>query len=131
MAEYIRRHPAHAAPIERGNQSVLLFLTICTKGRKMCLANNAMHARVVAAWEAASFWKVGRYVVMPDHIHLFCAPGSYPPHPLRCWVGFWKNAVARDVEDGVLWQRDLWDRQMRSGDSYREKWQYEPLHGFR
>jgi REP element-mobilizing transposase RayT len=23
-----------------------------------------------------------------------------------------------------LWQRDFWDRQLRSGDSYSEKWDY-------
>lgn len=119
-----RRYPAHHAPLERGNQSILVFVTLCAKDRKPCLANDVMHANLLAAWEAASFWKVGRYVIMPDHVHLFCAPGTYPPHPLRRWVGFWKNAVARQYSEGVLWQRDLWDRQLRSGDSYSEKWNY-------
>jgi len=33
---------------------------------------------------------VGRYVVMPDHIHLFAAPGELQ-EPLENWIRFWKS----------------------------------------
>jgi hypothetical protein len=32
---------------------------------------------------------------MPDHIHLFCAPNTFPPQPLKNWVSFWRNYVTR------------------------------------
>ncbi|MEN8662852.1 MAG: transposase [Lentimonas sp.] len=118
-----RKRPAHWAGLENGNQSVLYFVTVCTKHRQPVLATEAMHECIVSAWKTAEFWKVGRYVIMPDHIHLFCSPATYPPHPFRRWVGFWKNTVARNF-DGTLWQRDIWDTQLRKGDSYTEKWQY-------
>jgi len=119
-----RQYPAHQTTQERGNQSILIFVTVCTKARRACLADDTMHARLLAAWESATFWTVGRYVIMPDHLHFFCAPAIHPAHPLRRWCGFWKNAVARQCEVETLWQRDLWDRQLRAGDSYSEKWNY-------
>jgi putative transposase len=82
---------------------------------------------------------------MPDHIHLFCTPGSYPPTSLKSWVSFWRRLVSRavlgfgplaDAEEGHggtcpsrvdrggLWQRDFWDTQMRSRDMYSEKLAY-------
>ena len=64
---------------------------------------------------------------MPDHIHLFCAPNRYPEEPLRSWVAYWKSIVARDFPSDYkkgVWQRDFWDRQLRSGESYSEKWAY-------
>jgi putative transposase len=44
-------------------------------------------------WANAKSWLVGRYVVMPDHIHLFCAPATIPPGPLEQWVRYWKNVA--------------------------------------
>ena len=40
---------------------------------------------------------------------------------------YWRNAVTRAwpvTADKPLWQRDCWDRQLRQGDSYSEKWEY-------
>ena len=70
----------------------------------------------------------GRYVIMPDHVHLFCAPNTYPAEPLSKWVGGIGNhglrVHGRGIVRGKLWQRDFWDRELRSGDSYSEKWAY-------
>jgi REP element-mobilizing transposase RayT len=47
--------------------------------------------------------------------------------PLERWLGFWKNNVARKIKpqiNAVLWQREFWDRQLRSGDNYNQKWDY-------
>jgi putative transposase len=64
---------------------------------------------------------------MPDHLHLFCAPGIWPPTPLSNWIAFWKNQVTRawPVEgQKPIWQKDYWYTQLRTGDSYAEKWAY-------
>jgi putative transposase len=66
-------------------------------------------------------------MIMPDHIHLFCAPGEFPPIPLAPWVKFWKSQAARfwpEKGDAPVWQRDFWDTQLRRGDNYTEKWHY-------
>jgi hypothetical protein len=37
---------------------------------------------------------VGQYVIMPDHIHLFCSPGRLPVPSLKQWVEYWKGQIA-------------------------------------
>src|SRR3954468_21072642 len=64
---------------------------------------------------------------LPDHIHLFCSPNTYPPTSLQSWISFWRNNVTRawPKRGGLpIWQRDSWDRQLRSRESYAEKWDY-------
>ena len=82
---------------------------------------------ILDAWRQATFWNVGRYVIMPDHLHLFCAPASISMHPLKAWLGFWKNQITRRWprrDEVPIWQRDFWDRQLRREESYAEKWDY-------
>lgn len=62
-------------------------------------------------------------MVMPDHIHLFCAPGTIPPESLQSWVAYWKHLVAF-VSGGSFWQKNFWDTQLRRHESYAAKWDY-------
>ncbi|RXK56112.1 hypothetical protein ESB00_09635 [Oleiharenicola lentus] len=121
-----RQHPAHLPPRIQGNRSTIIFLTVCTKGRRPCLANPELHQCLVTAWSDATHWQVGRYVIMPDHIHLFCAPGQFSPTPLGSWIRFWKTAVSKSIKAsaGTLWQADHWDTQLRQHESNDAKWEY-------
>jgi REP element-mobilizing transposase RayT len=85
-----------------------------------------VHARLRLAWHSAATWLVGRYVLMPDHVHLFCAPGSAFPHrPLDLWIREWKAAFSRvHAEPRCRWQSGYWDRQLRRSESYETKWTY-------
>jgi len=127
MEEIGRRHPVHQPTHEQHNVPVIIFVTICAKGRKTILANEEAHQLLRTAWEWAGDWIIGRYVVMPDHIHLFCAPGEYVSQPLSQWVGFWKSHAARHwprPSQAPVWQRHFWDTQLRRGESYDKKWEY-------
>jgi putative transposase len=122
-----RKKPAHFPTVESGFRSIIIFLTVCTKGRRPLLANNVAANLIVEAWRSADFWCVGRYVILPEHIHLFCAPNTFPPQPLKGWISFWRNHVTRswsNREQVPIWQREYWDRQLRRGESYAEKWDY-------
>jgi hypothetical protein len=44
-------------------------LTVCTKDRKRILASADLADAIVRAWNAARSWRVGRYIIMPDHNH--------------------------------------------------------------
>jgi transposase IS200 family protein len=65
---------------------------------------------------------IGRYVILPDHLHLFVAL----PHDLKLgdWVGTLKRVVARSVEatgsSDPIWQRGFFDHLLRSSESYAE-----------
>ena len=91
------------------------------------LANDRAAALLLKAWKAATFWIVGRYVILPDHLYMFCAPNTFPPQPLKNWISFWKNHVTRawpDRDEIPIWQAEYWDRQLRRGESYDQKWDY-------
>jgi REP element-mobilizing transposase RayT len=187
--------------VARHNEPVIVFLTACAKDHRAALANATMHKLLVKAWGLAQHWIVGRYIVMPDHVHLFCSPAVHEAENVKIWAAYWKGLVSRGmrgygllaadgvaavppgaasggrgatraVEDGydregavppashqrtaapadgppadgvaavppgnasggrgatraaegdTLWQRDVWDTQLRSGVHYAEKWDY-------
>jgi putative transposase len=71
-----RRHrPAHGVHIEAGHATIA-FLTVCTQTRQPWLATESNHRLLVEVWSIACAWIVGRYVIMPDQLHLFAAPGK-------------------------------------------------------
>ncbi len=121
-----RRRPAHPPVAGHGDRPVIVFATVCTAGRKRILANDAGHAVILAAWREADAWAIGRYVIMPDHIHLFCSPGSGVASLSR-WVQYWKAVASRlwpRQEERPIWQASFWDRQLRHDEGYAEKWEY-------
>jgi len=121
-----RKHPAHPSPVIRVNRPTIVFLTLCVEGRRPLLANDHVHSCLMVFWAEATHWLVGRYMIMPDHIHLFCAP-SNEDSSLKLWVQYWRNAFTKawpHPQDKPIWQRDYWDRQIRRGESYSEKWAY-------
>ncbi len=123
----VRKNPAHRPIVECGQRTVIVYLTVCTHGRKPILARGDAHACLLSAWHQACRWVVGRYVVMPDHVHLFCAPATFPCEPLRTWVKYWKTVATKiwpRPDERPLWQADVWDTQLRRGENYTEKWQY-------
>jgi REP element-mobilizing transposase RayT len=121
-----RARPVHPEPVEQRNRSIIIFLTVCTKDRRPVLSNSSMHACLRNTWANATHWLVGRYVVMPDHVHLFCAPGALPVKPLSGWVRYWKATVSKaaGAAEGTFWQTDFWDTQLRQHESYDTKWGY-------
>lgn len=69
---------------------------------------------------------VGRYVIMPDHVHLFVTgPDDFE---LGRWIGvlkqFMMKAVVREQAREPLWQRGFFDHVLRSEESYGQKWNY-------
>lgn len=61
---------------------------------------------------------------MPDHIHLLASPNDEHTSIDR-WISFWKSMLRKKI--GVTagrWQRDFWDRRLRSNQKYNEVWQY-------
>jgi len=99
---------------------------VCNEKRPL-LANPIAGKLIVAAWRANTFWCIGRYVIMPDHIHLFCAPNTFPAQSLKKWIACWKNRVTREWTNRSqipIWQREFSDRQLHRAESYEEKWNY-------
>ena len=120
-----RKHPAHHPPIEQVNRAPIIFLTVCTHKRQKILANDTMHEALKTAWRTAGDWIVGRYIMMPDHIHLFCSPATKESVNIAQWVSYWKRLVSQQLKNNQrIWQRDCWDIQLRNHETYSAKWSY-------
>jgi putative transposase len=78
----------------------LYFVTLCTARRKKLLANEITHRALIRFGERGVGRNValGRYVMMPDHIHLFVRGG--PEFQLGIWVRGLKRVVAAAVTGG-------------------------------
>jgi putative transposase len=125
----------------------LFFVTFCTAWRRKILANTRAHSAFIDYAKRALDHNVavGRYVVMPDHIHLFVA-GDHE-FDLGLWVRGLKRVVAAAVAGGrqgkdsaaetaaattflpvgksqPLWQRGFFDHLIRNTESYAQKWDY-------
>jgi putative transposase len=68
-----RRTLPHLPSLEFANQSVLQFVTVCVDKRRPPLARPEVVSLLLDSWRRADRWLVGRYVVMPDHLHRFFA----------------------------------------------------------
>ena len=135
----VRRHPSKNSVRTIGSRSTILFVTVCAEGRKPIFASHDMMSMIVSAWTDADKWIVGQYMIMPNHIHFFCSPVTYPPYDFQKWIIYWKRLTAQifarvngsrgrspsqDVRSSRLWQGGCWDTQIRTGDQYKEKWEY-------
>jgi REP element-mobilizing transposase RayT len=107
------------------------FITACTYRRRKLLANPHIHEILRDHWDK-SFglygWAIGSYVVMPDHVHFFCADANGDT-PLSRMVGSWKQWGSKEIcpllnIEAPLWQKEFFDHLLRSDESYSEKWEY-------
>jgi REP-associated tyrosine transposase len=111
------------------SDSPIYFVTLVAYARKSLFANPDMHTAFVGFANRASDYGVGvgRYVLMPDHIHLFVgfAPDSIA---LSKWIKSLKNALSKHVNlrgrPSPHWQKGFFDHVLRSDESYDRKWEY-------
>ncbi len=110
-------------------QTPVYFLTACSHERRNLLANTGVHevfVRYVNEATKHNVW-VGRYVLMPDHLHLFAAFNPLSPS-LSEWVKGLKAVVSRHLKNsgvtGPYWQERFLDHVLRSEESHAEKWLY-------
>jgi REP element-mobilizing transposase RayT len=121
------------------------FVTCCTYERQTLLANEFIHQAFVDFVKrgfSGSSVAVGRYVLMPDHMHFFVRG----PHDFRLsvWVNQLKGFLTKRIRvsrpqgdcyrdrsrspaanvNGQVWQRGFFDHVLRSHESYSEKWRY-------
>ena len=118
-----RRHPARGVHISFGEPTIV-FLTVCTKDRSPWLTNRTVQDALIGLWNKGDAWLVGEYMLMPDHLHLFCAPRDLS-FTLQQWVTWWKRQFScLHLPDTGAWQRDYWDTRLRRGENYAQKWHY-------
>ncbi len=104
--------------------------------RRQLLANDDVHAAFRAYAERGVTERgvfVGRYVIMPDHVHLFVCGGA--DFAVGVWVKGLKRALSEAIATGRLetaattpsekiWQPGFFDHLLRNAESYEQKWDY-------
>ncbi len=121
-----RKFPAHPPPVRKHNRPIIIFLTVnMVSHSQSLLSNRAVHEFFVKVWSESLEWTVGYYLLMPDHIHLFCSPTQYETPDIHNWITYWKRSASRSLPDlKGCWQNDFWDTQIRSNDNYHRKLLY-------
>jgi putative transposase len=103
----------------------LYFVTFNTHHRKKLLANKGLHRCFLRFAKTAlnRGIAIGRYVIMPDHIHLFvCGADDFS---LDQWVRALKRTLSTAIADAPPhWQTGFFDHLIRHSESYSEKWDY-------
>jgi putative transposase len=105
-------------------EPTIVFLTVCSHQRAPWVAQGEVHEHLRRLWNQAAAWLIGNYVLMPDHLHLFCAPTDLTI-PLDRWVTYWKRLFTQATRNPEWrWQSLHWDTRLRRSESYTEKWHY-------
>ena len=125
MVHYPRRPPR----LTRVIPDPLYFVTFNTHKRACVLDSVALHEafRAYCGEGVRRGIGIGRYVVMPDHIHVFI---RLPPEgpTLAKWIQGLKAVLGRVLKAAEIqvphWQEGFFDHILRSDESYSEKWRY-------
>ena len=109
-------------------ESPIYFITACTNQRRQILDRPPIHAALIRFSETASGRRifVGRYVIMPDHIHFFARFGP-ESMSLSIWMKTLKNYLSKTLRESIPsphWQKGFHDHVIRSSESYDRKWEY-------
>jgi putative transposase len=105
------------------------FVTFNTHERLRLLARMEIHDvfRLFCERAQERDTAVGRYVIMPDHVHLFVAMPT-----TGITLSEWIHALRTVLGKGLLrlghqkphWQEGFFDHVLRSAESYSQKWDY-------
>ena len=106
------------------HRPTIALVTVCTGHREPWLADPEVHELLTRIWTTSVAWRVGRYVLLPDHLHLFARPGE-PEVPIERWVRYWKNRFrALSPCRNRRFQDGCWHHRLRHFESYLDRWEY-------
>jgi putative transposase len=109
----------------------LYFITTCAADRNNTLARDDAVRIFREEWSTAldrHGWAVGSYVIMPDHVHLFCR-STGNGKSLSGFLQAWKQWTSKRLKAELgfpppVWQEGFFDHILRSEESYAQKWKY-------
>jgi REP element-mobilizing transposase RayT len=123
ISKYARKRPAHGVYL-LPDEPTIVYVTVCCENREPWLANDRHHELLLDIWRDSSHWIVGRYVLMPDHLHLFATPRETAV-TFDSWAKYFKSQFTqRNQKSYCEWQTDHWDTRIQNAQPYEEKWRY-------
>ena len=126
---YRGKYPGRPPRLSRVfDRTPLYFVTFNTWKCHPLLANDAVHEAFCryAQKNRPRGFAVGRYVIMPDHVHLFVRVDV--EQKLTQYIRLMKQVLTKRIglvaTEQRVWQPGFFDHVMRSSESYAEKWAY-------
>jgi len=98
------------------------FVTFCTKDRRVLVSDERDLVFECCKYGIGRVHYLHCAVVMPDHVHLILTP--YDNVTIRYIVAAIKSISSRRIKRPPLWQRESFDRIIRSSESLRTKYEY-------
>jgi putative transposase len=117
------------------NRTPLYFVTFNTWNRQPILATDSVHEafRSYVHKNQSRGFAVGRYVIMPDHVHLFVRVGF--EQKLTQYIRLMKQVLTKRIRqvqmEGRIWQPGFFDHILRNSESYAEKGSYVQMNPVR
>lgn len=113
-------------------RDAVYFITTCVTERRAVLANETVHRilkQELSTMNSRHGWAIGRYTIMPDHVHFFAKPVGAEAKKLSQAIGRWKEWTAKQILnsrrlEAPLWQPEFFDHVLRSNESRVQKWHY-------
>jgi len=120
------RHTPAQGVLPTFDGETLLWCTVCTDHRgNWCAQADVMHLLHDIWQNHATGWRVGDYLLMPDHLHFFCAPSRDRFFEVERWTAYWKDQFSKRCgKPEWRWQRSLFHHRLRSERDYLDKVTY-------
>jgi putative transposase len=126
--DFYRGKPPRLANVFAKQTPPLYFVTATSWQRQTFLAQASVHETFIRHAKQIEMRgiAIGRYVIMPDHIHLFVRIGN--ELSLSTMMRLLKQDITRALRvrspDLRVWQPGFFDHLLRSDESYARKWDY-------
>jgi len=121
------------------SQSVVYFVTMCCANRRSIFSNaKAVKIALESFLKVAKVakWNIIQICFMPDHVHFFISPLVDREQKLSSVIQRWKSSSKQrlnhlGIVKGDVWQKEFFDRLLRSDESLTDKWRYVEMNPVR
>ena len=104
----------------------IFFITFCTRNREKILTDESIHQafrRFTQKAQENHDVLVGRYVIMPEHIHFFVKIDR--SKSLGKWIGSLKRYIGANCTlNSLAWQPGFFDHMLRDNENLMQKGEY-------
>lgn len=107
------------------------FITCCTYKRRPLLESKRVNDVITSELRDSNRrhgWHIGRFVVMPDHIHFLASP-NVEAESLSKFMQSWKQWTSKQIASNLrlsppIWQKGFFDHLIRCNAKRSEAWEY-------
>ena len=108
-----------------GPERIIYFVTVCVKDRRLVLTNRILPEAIGDVTAGLRSWTLIAGVIMPERVHCFVCPGTDRDLSVGDLSNAFKRLLRQRIGDQEWeWQRGCFDRLLRSGENFSDKWVY-------